>query len=220
MRQVGSPGPEAQLFWAQICRLQELFWGKLLTNFRAGLFAARAGRRLSMNILVCGAGVIGTLYAARLRQAGHRVTVLARGQRLEEICRDGLVIEDITSGTRSITPVETSAHLHPDDCYELALVTVRKDQLASIIPDLAGNYRIPAVLFMLNNPLGFASIAQTLGPDRVLLGFPGAGGTKKGIPSAMRSFANSRQRLGNSAEVHPSACARSPEPSGEQVSRL
>jgi 2-dehydropantoate 2-reductase len=133
-----------------------------------------------MNILVCGAGVIGTLYAARLKHAGHRVTVLARGWRLDEVCRDGLVIEDIISGAQLVTPVQTTGRLHPDDSYDLALVIVRKDQLSGIVPDLAGNHRIPAVLFMLNNPLGCAEIAQTLGPDRVLLGFPGAGGIKKG----------------------------------------
>ena len=35
-----------------------------------------------MKILVYGAGVIGTLYAARLQDGGNRVTVVARGQRL------------------------------------------------------------------------------------------------------------------------------------------
>ena len=54
-----------------------------------------------MNILVYGAGVIGTLYAARLRDGGHRVTVLARGQRLADIRCHGLVLENILSGVRS-----------------------------------------------------------------------------------------------------------------------
>lgn len=35
-----------------------------------------------MNILVYGAGVIGTLYAAGLQESGQLVTLLARGQRL------------------------------------------------------------------------------------------------------------------------------------------
>jgi 2-dehydropantoate 2-reductase len=33
-----------------------------------------------VKILVYGAGVIGTLYAARLQEGGHRVTVVARGR--------------------------------------------------------------------------------------------------------------------------------------------
>jgi ketopantoate reductase len=39
----------------------------------------------SVKILVFGAGVIGTLYAARLQEGGHRVTVVARGERLADI---------------------------------------------------------------------------------------------------------------------------------------
>ncbi len=34
-----------------------------------------------MDILVYGAGVLGSLYAARLQQAGQHVTILARGPR-------------------------------------------------------------------------------------------------------------------------------------------
>jgi len=53
-----------------------------------------------MKILVYGVGVIGTLFAARLADNGHQVTVLARGQRLADIRRHGLVIEDVLSGER------------------------------------------------------------------------------------------------------------------------
>lgn len=42
-----------------------------------------------MKILVVGAGVIG-VYAAHLARAGHDVTLLARGGRLEELRRSGL----------------------------------------------------------------------------------------------------------------------------------
>ena len=36
-----------------------------------------------MKVLVFGAGVVGSYYAAHLRAAGHQVTVLARGLRLD-----------------------------------------------------------------------------------------------------------------------------------------
>ena len=57
-----------------------------------------------MKILVFGPGVIGTLYAARLQESGQLVTVLARGERLAEIRRHGLTLEDVVSG-RSIRSV-------------------------------------------------------------------------------------------------------------------
>jgi 2-dehydropantoate 2-reductase len=46
--------------------------------------------------------------------------------------------------------------------------------------ELVANRRIPTFLFMLNNPVGSANLVTALGEDRVLLGFPGAGGTRDG----------------------------------------
>jgi 2-dehydropantoate 2-reductase len=137
-------------------------------------------REALMQILVYGAGVIGTLYAAKLREGGHRVTLLARGQRLTDIRRFGLVLQDIVNGARSTVQVETTDRLDPDDQYAVALIMVRRDQLASIMPELAANRHIPTMLFMLNNPAGSTDLVRVLGQDRVLLGFPGAGGTREG----------------------------------------
>jgi 2-dehydropantoate 2-reductase len=133
-----------------------------------------------VNILVYGAGVIGTLYAARLRDSGHRVTMLARGIRLKDIRNYGLVLEDIVSGHRSITQVDTTESLNPDDRYDAVFVTVRRDQLKSALQDLAANRGTPTILFMLNNPSGSRHLVKSLGEERVLLGFPGAGGTRDG----------------------------------------
>jgi 2-dehydropantoate 2-reductase len=159
-----------------------------------------------MNILVYGAGVVGTLYAARLRGAGHEVTILARGSRLADIRRDGLVLEDVVAGNRTITRVAVAERLLAEDSYDMALVAVRRDQLASIMPDLASNRVIPFVLFMLNNPQGSVGLLDTLGSERVLLGFPGAGGTLEG------------------QVVHYAMIAQQPttvgEPSGKQSTRL
>ena len=133
-----------------------------------------------MKILVYGAGVIGTLYAARLQDGGNHVTVVARGQRLADIRRYGLALEDIVGRVRSTTRVDTTEQLGPNDQYDFALITVRRDQVASVVPDFMANHGIPTLVFMLNNPTGSSDLAQVLGRDRVLLGFPGAGGTRDG----------------------------------------
>jgi 2-dehydropantoate 2-reductase len=85
-----------------------------------------------MNILVYGAGVIGTLYAARLRESGQQVTVLARGARLADIRRHGFVLDDAVSGSQSVTQIDTTERLGPDDYYDIVLITVRRDQLAGV----------------------------------------------------------------------------------------
>ena len=129
-----------------------------------------------MNILVFGAGVLGSLYAARLKEAGHNVTVLARGQRLADIQRYGLVLEDALTGRQTTTPVRVVAEVSPDEAYDLVLVLVRKNQLSNALPALK-QISSPTLLFMLNNAEGPALLIRELDPLRVLLGFPGAGGT-------------------------------------------
>ena len=51
-----------------------------------------------MKILIYGAGVLGSFYAARLHTAGHTVTLLARGQRLADLRAHGIVLEDARTG--------------------------------------------------------------------------------------------------------------------------
>jgi 2-dehydropantoate 2-reductase len=146
-----------------------------------------------VKIIVYGAGVIGTLYAARLQEGGHRVTVVARGQRLADIRRYGLVLEDIVGYGRSTTRVDTIERVDPNDQYDIALISVRRDQVASVVPEFTTNHRIPILIFMLNNPTGTTDLAQALGRDRVLLGFPGADrspGTVSPGASAMRGSAS------------------------------
>ncbi len=132
-----------------------------------------------MNILFYGAGVLGSLYAARLRQAGHDVSILARGQRLADLRAHGIVLEDLATGQRTVTPVRVAESLGPDETYDLIVVLMRKNQVGDILPVLAAN-RTPTVLFMVNNAAGPEAYVEALGRERVLLGFPGAGGAREG----------------------------------------
>jgi hypothetical protein len=54
-------------------------------------------RSTKMNILFYEAGVIGSLYAARLRSDGHDVSV-ARGQRLRDSKQHGIVLQHALTG--------------------------------------------------------------------------------------------------------------------------
>lgn len=135
---------------------------------------------LHMKVLVIGAGVLGSVYAARLAQAGQVVTIFARGRRLNEIREYGLVLINEQTQRQTVTRVETVDALNPDDQYDLVLVLVRKNQLASVLPCLANSRGTPQVLFMVNNAAGPGEIIQQLGRERVILGFPGAGGERDG----------------------------------------
>ena len=126
-----------------------------------------------MKIIVYGAGVIGTLDAARLQEGGHRVTVVARGQRLADIRRYGLVLEDIVGHGRSTTRVDTIERVDPNDQYDIALISVRRDQVASVVPEFTTNHRIPILIFMLNNPTGTTDLVKPSAAIAFCWAFPG-----------------------------------------------
>lgn len=133
-----------------------------------------------MKILFYGAGVIGSLYAARLKDSGQDVSVLARGQRLADIREYGIVLEDVNTGNETSTHVNMVEQLDPEDAYDLVVVMMPKNHIPEILPILAANRFTPNVLFMFNNAAGPDEMINALGRERVLLGFPGAGGTRKG----------------------------------------
>lgn len=133
-----------------------------------------------MRFLFYGGGVLGSLYAAKLARAGEDVAVLARGRRLAELRSEGLVVEHATRGERIEVRVPAVASLAEDDPYDWIAVTVRKDQLASVLPVL-GRYRGRAsMLFMVSNAEGYGEWIRAVGAERLAVGFPGAGGSFDG----------------------------------------
>ena len=80
-----------------------------------------------MRILVFGAGVIGSLYTALLAEAGHDVSVYARGRRLESLTQGGLLYK--RKGKIRKAPVNILSRLEAEDRYDLVFLTVRENQL-------------------------------------------------------------------------------------------
>jgi 2-dehydropantoate 2-reductase len=78
-----------------------------------------------MKILVYGAGNIGSLYAAKLKNAGGDVAVLARGRHFNEIRERGVLLQEFVSGEETTTRVEAVERLDPDDAYDLIFVPLQ-----------------------------------------------------------------------------------------------
>jgi 2-dehydropantoate 2-reductase len=155
-----------------------------------------------MKILIVGAGVIGQIYAARLHKAGHEVTVLARHQTLQTLIQDGITLVNEARPDPPVqrvpVRVEVTGEVGPDRSFELALVTVRRDQVDEILPALAG---LPArlVVMMQNNSLDLAHVSDIVGHDRTLFGFPASAGTAgTTVPSPTSRFRSSRRPWGGS----------------------
>ena len=130
-----------------------------------------------MKILVYGAGVIGSVYAAFLARGGHDVTVLARGRRLAELRARGIRLETVPGGTRIEAEVEAVETLDSGRAYDVVLAVVPFDRLAPVLARLAEHPLSPTVVFVGNNVRGPASLTAALGEARVLMGFPDFGGS-------------------------------------------
>ena len=88
-------------------------------------------------------------------------------------------MDDADSGQRTEISLPVLNELSRDDRYDLALVPVRSEQLASTLPILLDMGDRPDVLFF-GNTMGHQSELVTALGDQALFGFPAAGGVREG----------------------------------------
>jgi 2-dehydropantoate 2-reductase len=129
-----------------------------------------------VKLLVYGAGVTGSLLAARLHEAGQDVSLLARGERLAALRRHGVQLAEGDSPVVRRVPVPVVEH--PDGGYDLIAVLVRAHQVDAVLESLAGVEG--DVAFLLNWAAGAEPLGAVIGRERVLLGFPTDSGTMDG----------------------------------------
>jgi 2-dehydropantoate 2-reductase len=129
-----------------------------------------------MKLLVYGAGVTGSLFSARLHEAGHDVSLLARGERLAALRRHGVQLAAGEGPAVRRVPVPVVDH--PAGGYDLIAVFVRAHQVDAVLESLAG---LEAdVLFALSWAAGPEPLGAVIGRERVLLSFPTNAGTMDG----------------------------------------
>lgn len=125
-----------------------------------------------MKIIVFGAGRIGSALAFCLSRAGHKVSVIARGARLDALVYDPAIVT--LDGRRA--PITTLASLAPSEPCDLAIVTVPEHQVASIMAELSAS-QAKTILFMFNTFRGTARYASAVGSERFAFGFPNMAAT-------------------------------------------
>ena len=129
-----------------------------------------------MTTLIYGAGPIGQWLALRLHLTGQDVTLLARDETYRSLRERGIEIVDGLTGERLAARVQLTDRLDPEDAYDLAVVAMQKAGRRSVCPMLARNEHLRNILFLGNDVNGFHHYLDHLPEERVLLGFPGAGG--------------------------------------------
>jgi 2-dehydropantoate 2-reductase len=93
------------------------------------------------------------------------------------VAAGGLSAHDVLDGRR--VEAEAAVVLDASGSYDIVLVAVRRDQLASACARHAVLAGKPAIVFFGNNPAGRLGITGDI-PGDVYLGFPGVGGVMTG----------------------------------------
>lgn len=131
-----------------------------------------------MKICVYGAGVIGSIFAGKLALAGNDVTVIDRGKRLDEIRKSGIILVDSSTNKSEKIAVEVAESLSPHDNYDYNLVVLQRTQVDDILPLLSQNCS-GNIVFAVNTAGGYEKWANAVGAERLMIGFPSAGGEYK-----------------------------------------
>ena len=134
-----------------------------------------------MELLIAGTGALAVLFAARLTQAGHRVTLLGtwRGG-LNALKQEGARLVDAAGNEQSFPVCVTD---NPQDCRgaRYAIVLVKSWQTERAARQLAECLAQDGLALTLQNGLGNREIlVHSLGAGRVLLGTTTGGGTLLG----------------------------------------
>jgi 2-dehydropantoate 2-reductase len=125
---------------------------------------------------VYGAGVTGSMLSVRLHEAGHDVSLLARGKRLMALREHGVQLAE--GDGLAVRQVQVPVVERAAGQYDLIAVLVRAHQVDEVLESIA---RVDGdVLFMLNWAAGPETLGAAIGRERVLLGFPTEAGTMEG----------------------------------------
>jgi 2-dehydropantoate 2-reductase len=121
-----------------------------------------------MNIVILGAGRIGSVFAFQLARAGHDVTAVCRGARLKALQRDGAIVTVDGRKALLLAAVEVLNLTTP---FDLAIVTIPEHQFQPLIAPLAAS-AARVVLLMFNSFSGCKAYRDAIGAERLQMGFP------------------------------------------------
>jgi len=127
-----------------------------------------------MRVVVVGAGVIGSVYASRIADAGHSVDLVARGRRYATLADDGLRVR--IGGVASDAPVTIHrAEWGLPANADVVIVAVRATQLGPVF-ELLGGITTSTVVFLQHLGSHATEVASRVERGRAVVAFPGVGG--------------------------------------------
>lgn len=152
-----------------------------------------------MKTLIYGAGPIGQWLAMRLGDARRDVRLLARGETHAKLRANGVVMVDGFTGEKRTARVRLVDHISQTDSYDLLIVPMRKSSRIDVCRTLAEHRNLENILFLGNDVSGFHRYLDILPKEKVLLGFPSAGG---GIDGQDLVFVDQDDPNGKKRPIH------------------
>ena len=133
-----------------------------------------------MKVLVMGPGGVGGYYGGVLSRCGHDVTLVARGEHLEAISRDGLRVESLNSGDFTARPAVTDrpGEEHTPDLVLFCVKGYDNETAIELIRPAVGP---DTAVLTLQNGIGSGDqLGAAFGADKILLGATYIDGNKRG----------------------------------------
>jgi 2-dehydropantoate 2-reductase len=126
-----------------------------------------------MHIVVFGAGGVGGYFGGRLAQAGETVTFIARGEHLEAMLADGLIVESI-NGDFTIQPVTATDDTTKVKAVDVVLVCVKTWQIPKAAKAIMSLLEPDTFVVPLENGVEApVQLAEILGRQHILGGVCG-----------------------------------------------
>lgn len=120
-----------------------------------------------MNITFLGAGAVGSYFAGRMIEAGHNVSLIARGQRLHQLNYAGLEVVSPTGNiARSVAATDNSDELPPAD---IIIVTVKNYSLEAACKQHFDYIKRCGYVLTLQNGIDAPQIVSGMFPDTYVL---------------------------------------------------
>ena len=111
-----------------------------------------------------GAGAIGGMMAARLGDAGHEVSVIARGEHLEAIGRHGLRLVEVDGSVTVAAGIEASDDFAALGDHDTVILALKAHQIATVAGDLAQLCHDDTMIVPVQNGIGWWYFEHHGGP--------------------------------------------------------
>lgn len=125
----------------------------------------RSGKGYGMKYLVIGAGGTGGSIGAYMTEAGKDVTLIARGEHLEKMQRQGLHMETTKKGSYTVYPVKATDMEHYGEQPDIVFVCVKGYSLDETIPFIKRIARESTIVIPILNIYGTGSRMQEKLPE-------------------------------------------------------